>query len=44
MVLVPLAGLVITGAAGAIVSIVMLTAEDAGEVFPALSVALEVML
>ena len=44
VVLVPLAGLVITGAAGAIVSMVMLTAADTGEVFPALSVALEVIL
>ena len=43
-VLVPLAGLDITGAAGAMVSVVMLTAADAGEVFPALSVALEVIL
>jgi hypothetical protein len=44
LVVVPLAGLDITGADGADVSIVMLTAVEAGEVLPAASVALAVML
>ena len=44
LVLLSLAGLDITGADGATVSIVTLTAEDAGDMFPALSVAFPVML
>jgi hypothetical protein len=43
-VVVPLAGLDITGADGATVSIVMLMADDAGEVFPDGSVAFAVTL
>ena len=39
LVAVPLAGVEMTGAEGATVSIVMATADEAGEVFPALSVA-----
>ena len=44
VVLVPLAGLDITGAAGATVSIVMLTADETGDTLPALSVDVAVML
>jgi hypothetical protein len=43
-VLVPLAGPNIIEAAGAIVSIVMLTAEDAGDVLPALAIAIAAVL
>jgi hypothetical protein len=44
VVLVPLDGLDIVGANGATVSIVMLIADEAGDVLPALSVAFAVML
>ena len=43
-VLEPLVGLDIAGAAGATVSIVILTAAEAGDALPAASVALPVML
>jgi hypothetical protein len=44
LVVLPLAGLDITGAAGAMVSIVMLTATEAGDVLPAASTAFAVIL
>ena len=44
LVVVPLAGLEITGAVGAIVSIVMLVEAETGDVLPAASVASAVML